>query len=164
MRLRYTLTLAAAASLLIAGTALATTFSFVADLKGTNEFPINASPGTGTGFVTYDDVSNTVTTSITFTGLVGNTTASHFHAPAAPGANASVIHGFASTPIGVKSGSYNDVWIGPTSVQVGYLNSQLWYINIHSQSFPGGEIRGQVVPAVTPSRAVSWGRMKSLYR
>ena len=30
--------------------------------------------------------------------------------------------------------------------QVGDLLAGLWYINIHTADFPGGEIRGQVVP------------------
>ena len=166
MRVRYTHALALATALTLAalGTASATTFSFVANLAGTNEVGPNASPGTGTAFITYDDVAGSITTAITFSGLVGPTTASHFHGPATISTNAPVIHGFASTPLGVMAGSYNDVWAAPTSTQIGWLTSQQLYVNIHTQVFPGGEIRGQVNPAATPSRNVSWGRIKSIYR
>jgi CHRD domain len=166
MRLRYThaLALVASLSLALAGAASATTFGYVAHLSGLNEVPPNGSPGSGTAFVTYDDVTNTITTSITFSGLVGTTTASHFHGPATTSTNAPVIHGFAATPLGVTSGSYGDVWTTATATQVGWLQTQQLYVNIHSQVYPGGEIRGQVVPDATPSRAVSLGRIKSLYR
>ena len=166
MRVRYTLALALVSALTLAalGTASAATFSYVANLAGTNEVGPNVSPGTGTAFITYDDVSGAITTAITFSGLVGPTTASHFHGPATTLTNAPVIHGFASTPLGVMAGSYNDVWAAPTSAQIGWLQTQQLYVNIHSQVYPGGEIRGQVNPAATPGRSVSWGRIKSLYR
>ena len=31
--------------------------------------------------------------------------------------------------------------------QVQDMRNQLWYLNIHTSAFPGGEIRGQVTPA-----------------
>ena len=34
---------------------------------------------------------------------------------------------------------------------MGYLQSGLLYVNIHSTSFPGGEIRGQFLPVATAS-------------
>ena len=34
--------------------------------------------------------------------------------------------------------------------QIDDLLAGLWYINIHSSAFPGGEIRGQVDPTIVP--------------
>jgi hypothetical protein len=36
------------------------------------------------------------------------------------------------------------------------------YINIHSTTFPGGEIRGQIL-ATVPAEESSWGAIKELY-
>jgi hypothetical protein len=65
----------------------------------------------------------------------------HFHGPAAPGANAGVAlpigaAGMASPAAG--SATLNDA-------QVADLLAGRWYINIHTATHPGGEIRGQVM-------------------
>lgn len=165
MRVRYSiLVLVSALALGTATHALAATFGFVANLSGLNEVGPNASPATGMAFIVYDNVANTLTTSGSFTGLVAPLTAGHIHGPAPIGVNASVIHPFSALPLGSTSGVWNDVWVGLTATQVGYLNSGLLYVNLHSQSFPGGEIRGQVLPDATPSRKVTWGKIKALYR
>jgi hypothetical protein len=36
------------------------------------------------------------------------------------------------------------------------LNSGLWYFNIHTSTFGGGEIRGQILPVPEPS---AWALM-----
>jgi hypothetical protein len=61
-------------------------------------------------------------------------------------------------------GTINDTWSGLTATQVGWLNTQQLYVNIHSQQFPGGEIRGQILPEATPTGVASWGKIKMLYR
>jgi len=35
--------------------------------------------------------------------------------------------------------------------QISQLEGGLWYINIHSANFGGGEIRGQILPVPEPS-------------
>ena len=172
MRVRYSIILALVSALALGSAthALAATFGYIATLKGTNEVPPNASPASGSAFIIYDDVANTLSISGSFSGLVAPLTAGHFHGPALPGANASVIHGFPALPtpgglpLGSTSGTWSDVWVGLTATQVGYLTAGKIYVNLHSQAFPGGEIRGQVVPDATPTRAASWGKIKALYR
>jgi hypothetical protein len=114
-------------------------------------------------FIIYDDVAHSLTLSGSFSGLVAGLTAGHYHGPALPGVNASVIHGYSGLPLGSTFGSWSDLWV-LTPTQEGYLTGGLLYVNLHSQTFPGGEIRGQVVPDATPAHAVSWGRIKALYR
>ena len=41
------------------------------------------------------------------------------------------------------------------AAQLQDLRSGLWYLNVHSTTFPGGEIRGQVDPPVRFYRLVS---------
>ena len=167
MRLRYSIIVALASALVLGGAGMshATTFSYVASLDGLQETPPNAAPGSGTATLTYDDVANTLTTTITFSGLLAGLTASHIHGPAPVGVAASVLHGFVTAPSGAFAGTYSDVWSGLTPAQQSALSGALLYINIHSGAFPGGEIRGQIVKdTTTPSHAVSWGKIKGLYR
>jgi hypothetical protein len=132
----------------------ASTYSLFATLDGSQEVPANASLGTGTGSMTYDDVTKLLSWDISFSGLSAGATASHFHGPAAPGVSAGV-----QIPIslGNSSGMTSGNLIGTAtlaSTQEADLLSNLWYINIHTSLFPGGEIRGQV--QVVPLPAAVW--------
>jgi len=143
----------------MASRSFATNFGYTAVINGLDEVPANASPGTGLAILVYDDVANTLTINVQYSGLVGTVSAAHIHGPAAPGFNAGVVHGFTfpASPV-------NDVWSGLTPAQVGYLNNGQLYVNIHSSAFPAGEIRGNISSSPTPARSTSWGRIKSLYR
>src|SRR5437762_82616 len=81
--LRFLLTAAVAVTLGAFSAANATVITYVANLNGPSESPPNASPGTGSGQVDYDNVAHTLHVHVTFSGLVGTTTASHIHAPTA---------------------------------------------------------------------------------
>lgn len=72
---------AAAAAVFLASAAQGTITIYTANLNGSSESPPNASPGIGTAIVTIDDVANTMGVQVTFSGLLGTTTASHIHAP-----------------------------------------------------------------------------------
>lgn len=147
--------IAAAALLMMAGWSQAATYSLFASLDGSQEVPPNASPGTGTGYMTYDDVSNQLSWNITFSDLTAGTTAAHFHGPAAPGVNASpVITIPLGASLGMTSGVLNGMATLANETQEGQLLSGLWYINIHTSNFTGGEIRGQV--QVVPIPAALW--------
>jgi hypothetical protein len=65
----------------------------------------------------------------------------HFHGPAAPGVNAGVQVNIGSIS-GLNSASIGSATI--TALQTASFLDNLWYINIHTSQFPGGEIRGQV--------------------
>ena len=118
--------------------------AFTAILNGGQEVPINESPAFGVAFMTFEDDEKILHYSITYTDvfLVGAETAAHFHAPANPGENASIIFPITPVPGNPKNGS-----VGPlTGKQIGELKRGLFYLNIHTDAFPGGEIRGQVLP------------------
>lgn len=143
------------ALLAVPGWSQAATYSLFASLDGSQEVPPNASPGTGTGFMTYDDVSNQISWNITFSDLTAGTTAAHFHGPAAPGFNASPV---ITIPLGTSLAMTSGTLVGMATLanetQEGELLSGLWYINIHTSNFTGGEIRGQV--QVVPIPAAVW--------
>lgn len=142
--------------------------TYSAALVGTNEVPSNASTATGFVTVTYDPVSHSLQVNLTFSGLTGgNASASHIHASAPPGTNAPVAVGFTGF-LSATSGSYSNVFdlsltgtytpaflsagggtaAGAEAALANAFASGNAYVNIHNQTFPGGEIRGNLVPTV----------------
>lgn len=158
----------AAAALLFTGQAQATTYVFTGALSGDQEAPIPVvTPGTGFAKVTIDDLFDTMRVEANFSGLLGTTAAAHVHCCAPPGTNAGVATTtptFPGFPSGVTSGSYDNTFDmtlassynagfitangGTVSSAFAALFSGLQagqaYFNIHTTSFPGGEIRGQL--------------------
>jgi hypothetical protein len=119
--------------------ALADETKFMAMLTGTDEVPPTDSPGTGTGNITWNSDTKTLSWSIEFSGLTGPAVAAHFHGPADPGANAGV-----AVPItDLESPSEGSATL--TDAQAAELAAGKWYVNFHTEKFPDGEIRGQVV-------------------
>jgi hypothetical protein len=142
---RFGLALALTAAL--ASTAGAETIPFKAELKASNEVPVNSSKGTGAVAATFDTVSKTLNWTVTFSDLTGAATAAHFHGPAAAGATAGVavpITGTASPMSGMAT---------LTDAQVADLQAGKWYVNVHTAANKGGEIRGQVVAGISPAEA-----------
>jgi hypothetical protein len=102
----------------------ADTLRFKADLKGSNEVPPNASPGTGSLTVTYDTTSKVLSWEGSYSGMTGPATAAHFHGPAEPGKNAGV-----AVPI---AGTHGTAKL--TDAQAAELMAGRWYVNIHTQA------------------------------
>jgi hypothetical protein len=92
--------------------------------------------------------------SIDYTGLLTGATDAHFHKapPGVPGGIAVAIPGSAGATSGTYVGSK-----ALTAAQETDLLAHLWYVNIHTSTFPGGEIRGQVVPEPSTLVLVSLG-------
>lgn len=174
MTLRRTaLALFSSVLLLAAPASDATVITFEVDLFGSNENPPNASPGTGTAEIEIDTVLKTMSLDVSFSGLLGNTTASHIHCCSLPTANAMVatqVPTFIGFPLGVTSGtyfhtfdmtlasSYNPAFIAAHDNKVdtafadllaGML-SGMSYLNIHTTFRPGGEIRGTLIQVPEP--------------
>ena len=159
--------LAVGFALSLTGSALCAPITFTTILSGANESPANASPGHGSATVTYDPATHLMRVEVSFGDLIGNTTASHIHCcTAVPGAgNAGVATQtptFTGFPLGVTSGTYDHTF--DMSLLASYnlafvtahggslsdseaalaagLESGQSYLNVHSSSFPSGEIRG----------------------
>jgi hypothetical protein len=106
-----------AALMLPASATYATPITFEANLTGALEVPPTGSPATGTATVVLDLGANTMEVDITFSGLLGFTTASHVHccldSPFATGVNvmvATTTPTFTGFPLGVQSGTYSHVF------------------------------------------------------
>jgi len=120
----------------------ATVFPISVTFSGLQETPANGSTGTGTFVGTYNDATDSLIYTITFSGLSANVTAAHFHT-APPGIAAGVLIGPGGFPTGVLSGSFTDTLV-LTASQEDSLKRGLFYFNIHTTAFPAGEIRAQI--------------------
>jgi CHRD domain len=156
--MKFVLPMMAAALAAVTAPASAATFVFTGTLSGANEVPANSSTATGTFTATLDDVANSISVAITFAGLSANASAGHIHCCAAVTANAPVIVGFAGFP-GATSGTYSNSFTGISVTNVNGIKAGLSYINIHSQQFPGGEIRGQLAAVSAVPEVATWGMM-----
>ena len=106
-------------------------------LSGAAEVPPNTSGGTGSARVELEGTM--LRWNIQYANLTGPVTAAHFHGPAAAGANAGVRLGFKPPYTSPIRGEAT-----VTPEQAAEIKAGLWYINLHTAQFPGGELRGQV--------------------
>jgi hypothetical protein len=146
---------------------------FVTTLAGANEVPARLSPGTGSGFLSYDANTSILSLATIFFGLTTPTVAAHIHCcgPATGTAGVAIdvpfLPGF---PIGVRAGTYNGSFdlLDATNYAPNFLASNggtavsardallaglrggRSYLNIHTQRFPGGELRGQFAAVPEP--------------
>ena len=129
--------------------ASATTILFTISLTGSQETPSNLSGAAAGGIAAFDSVADTISVSAFFAGLASPATASHIH-DGAPGVPGPVIVSFTPFTPAATSGS---IVGGPLAFPVADIPDLLagnTYFNIHDALFPGGEIRGQLIPAVVP--------------
>lgn len=135
--------LSAVLGLGICSTVLAAeTMAFEAKLSGANEVPANTSSGSGSLEASLDKQTNLLSWTVTYSGLTGPVKAGHFHGPAVAGSNAGVAQGFTGNLESPIKGSAT-----LTAAQVDDLKAGKWYVNLHTAANPGGEVRGQVMPA-----------------
>jgi CHRD domain/PEP-CTERM motif len=113
-------------------------YNISAMLEPTQEVPARPSMGSGMGWGTLNADTNWLDFNVTFSGLTSPQTAAHFHSPGPPGVNAPV-------EIPLPLGSPIHFMGTLTDLEESQLLSGLFYVNVHTTMFPGGEIRGQLV-------------------
>ncbi len=156
--------------------AQASIIKYAVDLQGP------ASSGMGSALITVDDVLNTMELDVMFSGLVGTTTAAHIHCctalPFTGNAGvATMLPTFAGFPSGVNAGTYmqifdmtdaasfNAAFITANGGTVAAASTALFngmmlgetYLNIHTSSAPGGEIRGVLTQVPEPATLALFG-------
>ena len=171
----------AAALMLPAPAANAIPMTFTANLSGANELPTPVpSPGTGLATIVLDPTAQTLQVNVTFSGLTTNTVAAHIHCCAPLGTNvgvATTVPAFPGFPLGVTSGTYSSAVFDLTQATIynpafitmlggipqaeaaliGGIQNGMTYLNIHTVSFPGGEIRAQLIAPPEPASIVLLG-------
>lgn len=131
--------------------------TFVAVLNSGQEIqtPKVDSNALGNALLTLTSSTRMLCYSISFTELVGIENVAHFHGPASAGQNANIL--FDISPAPSPTGSPKTGCVGPLGAKrMSQLKRGLFYINVHSDLFPSGEIRGQVLQSV---RAVTRGQV-----
>jgi hypothetical protein len=126
------------------GAAQADPVSFQVLLSGAQCVPPVDTTGSGTADLTYDPATRIVAWKIPYSGLSSPSTMAHFHGPAKQGQNAPPVIWLStqgSPPANPMTGSAT-----LTPEQAQQFSAGEWYVNVHTQSHPAGEIRGQVVP------------------
>jgi CHRD domain len=121
------------------GPAAPGTVAMTARLSSSNEVPTNNSAGTGLLEASFNKQTNVLTWTVTYSGLTDSVKAAHFHGPAMPGTNAGVVLGFSGnlfSPIKETATL--------TPAQASDLMAGKWYVNLHTEAHPQGEIRGQI--------------------
>lgn len=83
--------LGGAVSLAFAGPSEAATANLTAELKASNEVPPNASKGSGSVAITFDETSKKLTWKGSYADLTVPATAAHFHGLAPVAKNASIV-------------------------------------------------------------------------
>ncbi|HCA80953.1 MAG TPA: hypothetical protein DEP53_14590 [Bacteroidetes bacterium] len=118
---------------------------FFARMDGSQEVPPTSTTATGSVFVVLAP-GGSATFRGTFTGLAP--TAAHFHS-AVPGVSGGVVKGF-TLANNTVSGTWTpgDASQPLTDALLRDLVRGKLYANAHSSANPGGEIRGQVLPAI----------------
>ncbi|HEY6139530.1 MAG TPA: CHRD domain-containing protein [Thermoanaerobaculia bacterium] len=126
------------------------------ELRGANEVPATGSSAVGAFFITIDTINKTLTWDVT--SNVANPTLAHIHNNVA-GANGGIVVNFALTPgaftNGRTSGSVSIAGLTDTQFNDLITKPQNFYVNVHSTTNGGGEIRGQLTPAVESDMAVA---------
>jgi len=113
--------------------------------SGDQEVPAVSSTASAQLTGQFNTEKNELTYVINWTGLSGEATAIHFHGPAAAGEVADPVEALTISTNGT-AGVASGTIIVPDSLESNVINGK-WYYNIHTATYPDGEIRGQVSAA-----------------
>lgn len=130
---------ATATAMALAPALHAETMSYTADLTTSAVVPPTDSPASGSADLTVDTDTMTIGWTTNVDALSGDVTAAHIHGPAAVGENAAPMIDMSSD---LMEGSAEI-----TEEQLTALQNGMTYVNVHTEQYPDGEIRGQIEAA-----------------
>lgn len=125
-----------------AGTTQADPVSLKTQLTGEDEVPPVQTTGSGLAEFEYDRETRTVKWTISYSGLTGPATMAHLHGPAQRGEKAPVLVWLSKQGSSAASPITGQTTLTPAQAE--QFAAGRWYVNVHTQAHPGGEIRGQV--------------------
>ena len=111
--------------------------------SGMQVVPASISAATASMVGDYNSGNNTLSGTLSWTGLSGAPTIIHLHGFAKPGRNNIYQFVLVKVPV-VASGSMTFQSIF-TEAQEASLTAGLYYYDIHTAAFPEGEVRGQIL-------------------
>ena len=125
-------------------------------LSSAQENPANSSTALGSMNVFYTKDTRILSYTVTWQGLTGPVTAMHIHGLASPGFNAPVLQNIITSPagsglfvpgaaFGATSKVSGTLLIDGVAIKEADLLNGNFYMNIHTATYGGGEIRGQIV-------------------
>jgi hypothetical protein len=115
-----------------------------AHMEGAQEVPPVPTPGRGTFHgerIAPDHLHYTYS----WSNLLGNANAAHIH-KAPPGMNGPIVIPLA-TPSGQSGSREDEAMADPALLDDICANPGEYYVNVHTDLYPGGEIRGQLIGA-----------------
>lgn len=164
-------------TMLVSSVAFGATTTYRSTMSGPAEAPPVASPGASLATIVIDDIAMTMSLSVPFIDLLGNTVAAHLHCCTAEPliGTAPVAVPLDGFPLGGRSGDYSRVFdlSDPGTYNAAFItahggtvetartfllngiNANESYLNIHTNLYPNGEIRGFLVAMPIPEPA-SW--------
>lgn len=117
---------------------------FRADLYGANEVPPTDSKGAGYFTAVYRPSTKVLEYRLNLVGLSGPVTMAYLHGPAPAGQNTQQVAPI-NVPFYADRSTMSD-GVTLTASQAAEVLSGLWYVNVMTEKFPDGEIRGQILP------------------
>jgi CHRD domain len=125
------------------GLAQAKPVTFNVQLSGAQQVPPLNVSSTGEAAITWDAASRGVSWAITYSGTTTPVTMAHFHL-GAKGKNGPVEIWLTKRGSPVKSPIEGSATLSPEQAKA--FEAGDFYINVHTQAHPAGELRGQVEP------------------
>jgi hypothetical protein len=139
----------------LSSAALAQT-TLTAFLTGAQEVPPVTTAASGFGSVVLNQAMTQITVNMTFRGLTTPMSIAHIH-EAPRGVNGPIRFDLGPLVVltnGGRDGTLTNAVFNITMAQAQSLLAGNMYFNVHSQQFPGGEIRGQIGVVPEPATVV----------
>ncbi len=174
--MKYLVSMIAAAGVSAMGVPASAATLFSTTLSSANETVPNPSTATGSGTLLLSTSQTSIDVFLNWAGLTGPATGGHVHCCAFQGANAPVAIDFGPSATATGSltrtydltllATYTTAFVtasggtaaGAQAAFVAGLLGGKAYYNVHTQTNPGGEIRGQLAATAVPE-AATWGMM-----
>lgn len=115
-----------------------------ADLYGGYEVPPTDSKGSGYFSAVYTPATKVLEYRLNLVKLSGPVTMAYLHGPAPAGENAQQVAPI-NVPFYADRSTISD-GVTLTADQAAEVLAGLWYVNVMTEKYPDGEIRGQILP------------------
>jgi hypothetical protein len=123
-------------------------YPFWSEMTGAQAVPSNSSTGEGIFLMRYDALNNKLQFVSQILGL-NNVSAAHIHAGAI-GTNGNPMVTLSYNTSGyAEEEDNNNITLADSTLRL--ISKLETYVNVHTSSFPNGEIRGQIYPAYYPT-------------